>query len=200
MLSSDAKRRKARNLPQLGRIAVFWLNGFGSGACPDGIRNEDWGEPFCFRCYWKAPVPDANQTGGIEACWDLASGWLERAHLHDRVYGGPDAVENLMPLCVLCHVSMPVSRSFDEGLRWISTGPRRAMWWQQFTDLMDPINGGDGRFSKPDFIAAYLRMGEVIAGAQHETGKVVNHLPHQAMARFARARLVEKAYVGDREA
>jgi hypothetical protein len=184
-------------MPQLGRIAMFWLNGFGSGTCPEEIRNEDWGEPFCFRCYWQAPVPDANQAGGIEACWNLASGWLERAHLHDRFDGGSDAVENLMPLCVICHAHMPVSRSFNEGLWYISAGPCRAMWWQQFTDLMAPVNGGSGKSSKLDLMAAYLGMVEIVAEVERETGKVVNHLPHEAMATIARTRLTEMACADD---
>ncbi|WP_305779506.1 hypothetical protein [Nocardia nova] len=88
-----------------------------------------WGEPFCFGCNWLPPVPD----GRVDS-WQVANSWLDRAHLHDRVFGGADAPLNLVPLCHLCHDAMPASRSQEYGLKWVEERVRCGPAWQLYTD------------------------------------------------------------------
>ena len=57
--------------------------------------------------YWGKPS---------DHCWrcNLASDYLERAHLIDRWAGGLDSVANLALLCVTCHRLMPCFTPGDE--------------------------------------------------------------------------------------
>lgn len=94
-----------------------WLKGWYIG----------WGEPFCFACGWLPPIWDGS--------WSLAHRWLDRAHLHDRAFGGPDEPSNLVPLCHLCHLDMPDSPTRTHGLNWVKDHRTRDFLFQLWTDV-----------------------------------------------------------------
>lgn len=52
-------------------------------------------------------------------------GYLERAHIIDRVFGGLDNAANLAPLCDYCHRTQPIFKPGQEGeaLRWFRLVP-----------------------------------------------------------------------------
>lgn len=100
--------RRGRNMPVPWEIAAYWHE---RGLPPDGRLEV----PFCFRCFCVFRFdPDARP----EDRWNGAA--LERAHLVDRIRGGLDGPQNLMPLCHRCHKVMP---SFDPG-----EGPDAIAW------------------------------------------------------------------------
>jgi hypothetical protein len=53
-----------------------------------------WSEPLCFACGWLPPVSDCQKDS-----WRRAGRWLDRAHLHDRVFGGDLGAHNLVAMC-----------------------------------------------------------------------------------------------------
>lgn len=143
--------RPREEMPKLSAISLVWeemdsdelrslfpdLRCFGIG----------WGEPFCFRCGWLAPSPEAadypqtwKAERAINAAWDAATGWLERAHLHDHRFGGEEDALNLVPLCPLCHEQQPFCRTREEGIAFVNEGAdvpevmRAAV--QMFTDTL----------------------------------------------------------------
>lgn len=86
-----------------------------------------WGEPFCFKCGWLAPVKEAadHPTSWSFArvrskTWDGAGGWLEKAHLHDHFYGGSMEPLNLVPLCPPCHELQPQCASRQDGIAFVN--------------------------------------------------------------------------------
>lgn len=109
-----------------------------------------WGEPCCFRCGWLAPTPEAadyrdkDPAKAIDRAWNAASGWLERAHLHDHANGGNEEAFNLVPLCPLCHERQPLCHSREDGIRYVNTAPRGipVAYVQMVTD---GLRQGDGR-------------------------------------------------------
>ena len=90
-------------LPTLWEIAWHW-NGLGERDpfCIDLSR------PACAGC-GLAPRRGQDQRH-LKHRWNSAC--LHRGHLVNRCLGGPDTVENLVPLCWLCNRSMPY---FDQG-------------------------------------------------------------------------------------
>ena len=88
-----------------------------------------WGEPFCFACGWLPPARD-----GRADSWRIANKWLDRAHLWDKFYGGPDEPFNIVPLCHLCHHDMPESHCTATGLQWVKDHPASDYMWQLWTD------------------------------------------------------------------
>lgn len=124
-----------RRLPTLAQIVAYWRD---ADQPFPGLQalNVDWAKPFCFRCGWRSPSPTPKLP---DPTWKLAAGWLERAHLHCRVFGGPDSVENLVPLCLLCHKAMP---EFPDGpgeaIAWVwDRFPTPIdMEWQTYTDSL----------------------------------------------------------------
>lgn len=102
-----------RSMPSLYKVASYWID---HARFPDYLGNYyGLGEPFCARCHFLAPVQDG------EGAWGRAGHLIERAHLVDRMYGGPDTVDNLIPLCWRCHRSMPSFRpgQEEESLAWV---------------------------------------------------------------------------------
>lgn len=102
-------------MPTLTQIAEYWRDAAVEvfpGMPPHGWN---WDDPFCFRCGWEAPTPSFEGPR-----WKWATGWLERAHLHERAAGGRDRLDNIVPLCPLCHRTMPVFRDGPgEAIAWI---------------------------------------------------------------------------------
>ncbi len=88
-------QRPPRRMPGLERIARF--HSLGPAA-------------HCVRCGFARQPPE----------WARAAGWLERAHIIDRVFDGLDLESNLLPLCSPCHLDQPVFRAGEEApaLRW----------------------------------------------------------------------------------
>lgn len=128
-------------MPAMSRVVAHWRD---HSQEMDWLRSHDigWGEPFCFACGWLAPVGLVGIADGtpVDRCvaivWTRATCWLDRAHLHDRFWGGPDEPHNLVPLCHLCHAEM-TERDFpsrEAGLAWVEAHPERDMVWQAFTD------------------------------------------------------------------
>jgi hypothetical protein len=120
-----------RRMASMDRVVAYWQE-----AAPErlpGLRSElsGWGEPFCFRCGWLAPLRDP-YVGTDD--WRVVGGWLERAHLMDHAAGGSGEPDNLVPLCYLCHRQMPEHDDADSALGWVAAGEPCCMFWQVFTD------------------------------------------------------------------
>lgn len=109
-----------RQMPSLAAVAAYW-KGNREGHFPNW--RPDW--PSCAACGWDTPLGPVS--------WAKATAWLDRAHLHDRCYGGPDEPANIVPLCHLCHSDMPSFEGRDAALAWVD-GVRAASWaWNAFT-------------------------------------------------------------------
>jgi hypothetical protein len=126
---------------------------------PDhGVFGIGWGEPFCFRCGWLAPVADypaverrlkrAGKLKGLDECavrnrvydatWNGAGGWLQRAHLRDHCHGGAETPDNIVPMCLSCHDHMPDCRTRDEGLAYVNEDALVSIFLQMLTDRDGP--------------------------------------------------------------
>lgn len=133
----------ARNMPSLPKIVDYWSTEQHSDVFPNlAARALGWGEPFCFRCGWLSPLP-AKAINGTEAKptnpWKYARGWLQRAHLAEKFTGGPDTVDNLVPMCSLCHRQMPEAiASREVAIAWINSwaSASRNILWQGATDAL----------------------------------------------------------------
>jgi hypothetical protein len=172
--------RIRESLPSLAEISLAW-EWLGADVLKDvfpGLRCFEigWGEPFCFRCGWLAPGPEAadypaswKAERAIGSAWDAASGWLERAHLQDHNEGGDTDAWNLVPLCPLCHEDQPLCRTRDEGIAFVNTRSRYAglVWAAQiFTDAhyRDRRRPGKGMALRC-LLRAYAFTGAVAADA-----------------------------------
>lgn len=140
-------RQKRDTAPSLADVSLAW-----EAVDPEALREMfpnlrcygiGWAEPFCFRCGWLAPGPEAadyktaDHAKAITMAWKAASGWLERAHLHDHAHGGDVDAWNLVPLCVICHDAQPQCRTREQGVAFVNTEPEFAgfrMLIQMFTD------------------------------------------------------------------
>lgn len=125
---------KRGDMPRLSRVMEYWREQY-APIFPDLAAHWiGWGEPFCFRCGWLAPVDDTRPT--LAEVWDSARGWLERAHLHDLGLGGPNTPENLVPLCRNCHDMMPAFEDRASAIAYVANGPEKSGWWQLHTDAI----------------------------------------------------------------
>lgn len=139
-------------MPSLYRVAEYWMSRY-EAVFPDLYAYYiGWGEPFCFRCSWLAPVDDTQ--GSLAAIWGSAGGWLERAHLHDWALGGSNEPENLVPLCRQCHDIMPEFSCRQSAISYVRDGVRKNSWWQFYTD---GAFGASAGFPNPPFKAKLLR-------------------------------------------
>jgi hypothetical protein len=149
--------RSSTPLPSLDQIIMAWAE-LGSDELEQifpGLycRWIGWGEPFCFRCGWLAPGPEAadfpteDADKSIVQAWRAATGWLERAHLCDDQYAGSAELLNLVPLCVLCHETQPPCESREEGIAFVNSGCNRPIWAIQlvtdglYRDIRHPGKG-----------------------------------------------------------
>lgn len=108
--------RPGRRMPSLWKIVQHW-------AQKDTFAPHPIALPACFACCSRPP---GNPDDTPEDAWNNALGYLERAHLVDRVRGGLDGPQNLAPLCHACHKVMP---PFDVGegaqaIEWVRAGGR----------------------------------------------------------------------------
>lgn len=154
-------RADARKRPAIVRVIDYW-----EAKAPEVFPNIHahaigWGEPFCFRCGWLAPLPEDWDKDP----WSVVGGWLELAHLQDRAAGGGDDETNIVPLCPLCHHAMPEFTSGrDAAVAWVAAQQPTSHepWWQTATDVRW---GGDEFVSYVGwkrFFGFYIYAGEVI--------------------------------------
>lgn len=134
---------RPRQMPTITEIVAHWRRRLESNP-NDWPEHRSWwigfGEPFCFRCGWLAPVIDGRATS-----WNEARHWLDRAHIIDRCDGGLDAAQNVVPLCQLCHDDMPgfVAGQEQAATAWLRHPPERphADLWQMWTTARGPQHG-----------------------------------------------------------
>ena len=156
-----------REMPTLSAIVTHWA------ADPDTIRTLPhlrahwigWGEPFCFRCGWLAPVDTWTDR--------RAGGWLERAHLQDHCLDGCDDPTNIVPLCIPCHDAMPQLLAREDALHWVSVPHSEVVYpilWQTFTDSHAGKSASSGRARVYrlkaqflEFLMSVPRLGEVFS-------------------------------------
>jgi len=100
-------------LPSLWEIAKYWA-GPGKGFCVDLSR------PACAGC--GCPVPNREGYPEFEDRWTDCG--LHRGHLINACAGGPDVVENLVPLCPICNYNMPVfgQGELQAAVDWVLDG------------------------------------------------------------------------------
>jgi hypothetical protein len=85
IVREDPRASDREAMPRLRTIQRYWEDHQGTLTIfPDlPVRMMGWGEPFCFRCGWLAPVKDwAAYTQGssedkMTKVWNGAAGWLE---------------------------------------------------------------------------------------------------------------------------
>lgn len=127
-------RAAGRSMPTLSKIALYWADN--AEPFPNLAGHAlGWGEPFCFRCGWLAPIPDVAPPANDP--WKYGKGWLERAHLADHALGGPDVVANIVPMCHVCHQSMPLGfTTTQSAVDWVNAWDPggRNIFWQRATD------------------------------------------------------------------
>ena len=126
-------------MPSLGEIAEYWRHAEDAGQLRETFTRSylgDWGETFCFRCRWQAPVRGYGEDYWVRRAaryrlddealyrkiWDKASGWLERCHVHEHVFGGGEEAHNLVPMCPACHRWQPACESREDGLAYVNAG------------------------------------------------------------------------------
>jgi hypothetical protein len=158
-VSKFAPSRVRKNMPVMDKLAAYWRENW-EQAFPDLLAGLiGWGEPFCFRCGWLAPMPGSGRSGS----WSDAAGWLERAHLRDHMTGGGNEPANIVPLCTMCHRAMPdFVDSRDEAIDWVRRQRHKSCldWWQARTDA---LWGGEGHVPFPGrmvFINVFTQSSE----------------------------------------
>lgn len=139
--------RHRESPPKLAKIVTAWSTLSRSEFETTFPRNEalmiGWGEPFCFRCGWLAPIPDMasypadmDQAKVWDRTWNSAGGWLDRAHLQDHRHGGGVDPLNLVPMCLLCHERQPECATREAGISFVNNDRGSKIRWmvQIFTD------------------------------------------------------------------
>jgi hypothetical protein len=126
-----------------------------------------------------APVLEAADHPGewdfrraVSRVWYDSSGWLERAHLHDRQFGGSDEPLNFAPLCVLCHLSQPDCRTRAEGIAVVNSLPEhQPLLWlvQMATDHERALLRPGRTRARQRMLAAYQTSVEAVRKAQLES-------------------------------
>jgi hypothetical protein len=106
--------RPGRRMPRPWKIALYWHQ-----------RGRPLAEyisvPYCFRCDCMFRFdPDLSP----EDRWNASA--CERAHLVDRIRGGLDGPQNLMPLCHRCHKIMPsfIAGEGPDAIAWVMRAGR----------------------------------------------------------------------------
>lgn len=164
-----------RRMPTLLAIAEHWED---RPDWRDYPGNIDIGEPFCAACGWRVPVP-WGQDLDLAAMWGWAGKWIDRAHLVDHMADGSDDVSNLVPLCHLCHRTMPMFRVGQSAaaLDWVRSHQRRSGFWTLYTDgygerFPAEVAGMSGSASRAwlrhmwvEFLELYARSMEAAARA-----------------------------------
>lgn len=178
-----AERSRRPTMPSLAKIADTWASL--SVAELEATFPETraltigWGEPFCFRCGWLAPIKD---MGGypkswkperkFDAAWSGAGGWLEKAHLRDHQFGGSNEPLGIVPLCPLCHEEQGPCESREQGIAFVNSKHKNAkLQWiaQLLTDEWYRDKANPGRNALRALLRAYAEAGRIYADALGET-------------------------------
>jgi hypothetical protein len=116
------------SVPRKTRIAEYWA------ARERAVFAVDLLEPACFACGWWQEHWDAQRRP-----WEAAR--LQRCHLTPKSLGGPDAVENLVLLCISCHRAAPDHVNPEWMIRWIQSRDdwfiRR--WHEIVAEVIQPL-------------------------------------------------------------
>jgi len=150
-----------RRRPAVTKVIDYWRETAGEIFPDIHAAAIGWGEPFCFRCGWLAPLPEKWDKDP----WAVVGGWLELAHLQNHGAGGPDDETNIVPLCPLCHHAMPdFTDGPDQAVAWVrsSQPTSHQSWWQSATDARW---GGDEFEPYPGwkrFFGFFVYAGEVV--------------------------------------
>jgi hypothetical protein len=133
------------------------------------------GEPFCAACGWLAPASNGDPYSAQD--WRSAGRFIQRAHLED-CDGTDNSVQNLVPLCLLCHEQMPM---FDRGereaaLAWVRSKPDRHWGYQMLTDAQDWSSIRHGSI-RGQLRRLYIRTLEVLASIHGEQLELWPDLP-----------------------
>jgi len=124
----DYVQSPRKSMPTMAKIIDHWTDNW-EGPFPKlRCKEIGWGEPFCFRCGWLSPKDRWGEKGGL----------LERAHLHDHMWGGDETTENLVPLCIRCHEGMPQCKSRGEGVEYVNDVVQCPWYVQMMTDALKP--------------------------------------------------------------
>lgn len=174
--SAAAPTRRPRKVPPShAEINAYW-EGVGSDELHRIFpRNPapyiGWGEPFCFRCGWLAPVKEAadypqgwSTARILDTTWNSVGAWLEKCHLHDHQFDGPNEPSNFVPMCPLCHEHQPECPTREDGIAFVNTAPphQHLVWaMQMMTDALYRDRRPTGR---EDSLRALLRV-QADAGA-----------------------------------
>lgn len=137
-----------RNMPSVAKVFRYWYEQYNEIAEGDGFNDlcsglqnmyYDPGEPCCMRCGWRVPevkeIKEA-RAKSLNAVWNKANQWLDRAHLADHMQGGSSEPENLFMLCGPCHDKMPSFSDRNKALEWVTTftRPKNFAMWQMCTE------------------------------------------------------------------
>lgn len=149
-------------MPTMPHIVDAWID-LGPGIAdifPDlKALWSGWGEPFCFRCGWLAPVK----------AWGDTRGWLEKAHLHDHQHGGGNEPLNLVPLCPLCHERQPDCPTRADGVAFVGQGPDLPVDFQGFVQWYTDCHYRElrpGRSAIHKLLRAQAAVGAQVAAAR----------------------------------
>lgn len=58
------------------------------------------------------------QSCGIDVCWES----FQCGHVIDRYIGGPDALENLVCMCLICNGNKPAHDTREDYDAWVAAG------------------------------------------------------------------------------
>jgi hypothetical protein len=134
------ERPQRPKLARIWDIVTYWE--------PQGVFPILIGEPACFACEIRVPLPPENEWGNQKR-WDRASRWLERGHLVNRCRDGLDGVQNLVPLCHRCNKLMPIFGDGPSAIAWVLRGG----WVAEFAERLK---------QEPDHILARRVIGQAL--------------------------------------
>ena len=122
--------RPKRKMPSLRAIAQFW-------ARREPFAGHGIDVPACFGCGWELPCPE---DAALSQRWQMASRYLERAHLVDHALGGLDGPQNIVPLCGDCHRVMPMFGidQQDAAIAWVLDGGLTGVLKAEIAKLVPP--------------------------------------------------------------
>ncbi len=122
-----------RGMPTLYGIVQYWRGRYGEVFPNLQASYVGWGEPFCFRCGWLAPVDDTQTTLAAFGTPPEAGLTAHTCRTWPSVVNGP---ENLVPLCRQCHDIMDPCESRAEAIAYVNDGILADSWWQIHTDAV----------------------------------------------------------------
>jgi len=148
--------QRDRRMPTLWQIAHHWH--------VDGPFEMHIRQPSCFACRNVGSEQVARKMTTLfpKDRWALGSCFLERAHLVNHAWGGLDAVQNIVPLCLRCHRKMPSFRCGTGrwAVAWVQGGGR----WDRLPETMQKLTA--------EWAAGACGWRDYVAGCYALTGGV----------------------------